>query len=412
MRPIQGRLADLGLRELLRLLTSVGTEGTLVLQTPVGGGRLLFKRGFVAGELPGDVARTCLIRSGTFSFTPGGVAVDKDAAPQEEFIARLEAAAGQEQAPSPGEAGSVENPLEELRESLAEIPLPGGAARIAVLATDPRPYRSLMSAWRQRGWDVVLKDRAELPDGPAPGLLVLQPPSFAGRATRFEPFLALARSASFQVPRIPVLWVGAIADPGLRHEVIMAGVDFILPTPASEVGESARWFREELTLVAERLVGRREAESLSEAGAFRDLFLTLHQDATPGEATASLLRFAATFFRRGLLLAVRPDGFESLGGFGLALGSGVKVSRGPLPLEDAVVTREVVELTALPADARASVISALALSALGEGAAVFPMLSAGECVALLLGDGLLEGAGGTRGLAAVLSASGGMLSIS
>ena len=80
MKPISGRLAGLGLRELLRVLTSVGTEGTLELETPVGSGRLVFRRGFVAGELDPEVAQACLIRSGSFAFKPGKVTVPGDAA--------------------------------------------------------------------------------------------------------------------------------------------------------------------------------------------------------------------------------------------------------------------------------------------------------------------------------------------
>ena len=84
----------------------------------------------------------------------------------------------------------------------------------------------------------------------------------------------------------------------------------MLPAPVGDVGETARWFREDLTLLADRLLRAGGASGEGEAEAFRDFFLALQVDADPAEVRASLLRFAGTFFARGALLEIRDGGLR------------------------------------------------------------------------------------------------------
>ena len=158
-------------------------------------------------------------------------------------------------------------------------------------------------------------------------------------------------------------------------------------------------------MLVERLLARRRSAGPSEGEAFREFFVALHADSTLAETHASLLRFAGSFYARGVLFRVRDGGFESLGGFGFAMGAEVRISRGISAFEEAVIGRRPVELDALPAAEIALLLPALGTSSL-ERAGVFPVLASGECVALFLGDGRLVPEGSTGGLAALLARSG------
>ncbi|HPW55345.1 MAG: DUF4388 domain-containing protein [Thermoanaerobaculaceae bacterium] len=408
MKAIVGRLSDLGLRELLRLLSSAGAEGAVDLDTPAGRGRLWVRREEVAGLLEVPVALSALGRAGTFYFRPEAATADRVWVSGEEFMNRLAAAAeaaARRRAPQSASEVSGTDLLSELRDSLLEVPMPLAAARVGVVAADPRPYRALAAEWHQRGWEVDLHDQPGWPEGVLIDVLIVHLPSSTTLAGRAEPWLALLPRAAGQRPPVPVLWVGGLSDPHLRHAAVMNGVDFMLPAPVGEVGETARWFREEATVLVERLLARRRSAGPSEGEAFREFFVALHADSTLAETHASLLRFAGSFYARGVLFRVRDGGFESLGGFGFAMGAEVRISRGISAFEEAVIGRRPVELDALPAAEIALLLPALGTSSL-ERAGVFPVLASGECVALFFGDGRLVPEGSTGGLAALLARSG------
>jgi hypothetical protein len=93
VKAIVGRLADLGLRELFKLLTSAGAEGYLEIEAPNGWLRLQFRKGHVIGDVTPALVVATATRSGTFSFQPGAT-VGGDWVPQELFLAHLEVRAG------------------------------------------------------------------------------------------------------------------------------------------------------------------------------------------------------------------------------------------------------------------------------------------------------------------------------
>ncbi|HPC83619.1 MAG TPA: hypothetical protein P5234_09625 [Thermoanaerobaculaceae bacterium] len=408
MNAIGGRLSDLGLHELLRLLSSAGAEGAVDLDTPAGKGRIWVRRDEVAGLLEVPVALAAQGRAGTFCFRPGTAGEGRVWVSQEEFVGRLAAAAQAAARRQPPEARSDSEGADlvsELRDSLLDVQLPGVEAHVGVVTADPRPYRALAAEWHQRGWAMDLCDRPEWPQASPVEVLIVHLPSSATLAGRAEPWVGLLSEAVSRRPPVPVLWVGGVSDPYLRHAAVMGGVEFMLPAPAGELGEAARWFREEVSALVERLLARRRAARFGEGEAFREFFVALHADATPAETHASLLRFAGTFFARGMLFRVRDDGFESLGGFGFAMGSGVRVSRGISAFEEALIGRHPVELDVLPAEEIALLLPALGTASL-ERATVFPVLAGGECVALFLGEGRLVAEGATGGLAALLARSG------
>ncbi len=266
-----------------------------------------------------------------------------------------------------GESVEVDDPLAELRESLAEVPLSFGATRVLVVTSDPRHYRALDPEWRQRGWEVHVTAEPVWPEGPQPALVIVHLPAYGTLAGQGENWLNLVRTAASSSPAVPVVWVGGLADASLRHKAILAGASFLLPAPAGDVGETARWFREEIGVIAERLMSRLAPGTSGEAEAFRDFFLALHVDATPAEARASLLRFASSYFARGTLLAVRENAFESLGSYGLASMTAVRLPRGAALLEDVVVNRRPLAVAGAPSPEGTALAVALGYSGAAGG---------------------------------------------
>ncbi len=416
MKAILGRLSDLGVRELFKLLTSAGAAGELEVESAGARTTLSIRQGHVAGQPTAALLHALAARTGTFCFRPGPVTERGEWYGLEEFLARVDAllsqtGAGAGRAPGEGAPDGAQDPLAELRHSLAEVPLPGGGPRILVVTADPRPYRVLDPEWRQRGWDMALHHEVAWAEGYNPSVVVVHLPTSATLAGQGGLWLELVRHASAQHPPVPLIWVGGLADPWLRHQAIHAGAEFLLPAPVGDVGETARWFREDLTAIVERLIARRESGVQREAAAFRDFFLALHSDAAPAEVRASLLRFAGNFFSRAALLAVRDGGFESLGGFGLAGTTPGRLPRGTPALEHVVVERKPVRSVDLPRDEYLALAAPFKLSP-GEAAAVlFPLLREDECVAILLGHGLLPEVLETASLASLLARSGSLLGL-
>ena len=421
MKAILGRLTDLGVKELFKLLTSAGAAGELDVESAGARTTLRIRSGYVAGEPTAALIHALAARSGTFCFRTGPVAEDGEWFGLEEFLARVDSLVAQSDAAAVGggdrgsESGGVEDvpfdPLAELRHSLAEVPLPGIGPRVLVITADPRPYRVLEPEWRQRGWDVTVRHEPVWTAGDNPSAVVVHLPTSATLAGQGEMWLGLVSCATRQDPPVPVIWVGGLADPWLRHEAVRAGAEFLIPAPAGEVGESARWFREDLTTVAERLLARRASGAEKEAAAFRDFFLALHADASPAEVRASLLRFAGNFFTRALLLAVGDGGFDALGGFGLAGVAPGRLPRGTPALEHVVVERRPVRPGELAPGESQGVEAALGVAGAGGTMELFPVLRGGECVAVLAGHEPLPDVLETASLASLLARAGGLLGL-
>ncbi|MFZ5787762.1 MAG: hypothetical protein ACOY3Y_15080 [Acidobacteriota bacterium] len=413
MKAIVGRLSDLGVRELFKLLTAVRAEGALEFETPVGRAGLEVKHGHVAGESSAPLVAAYANRIGTFSFRPGQVASPAEWLPVEEFLARLEAdaalvaSAGSVSARTRG--GSPADPLEELRDSLADVPLPPGATVIRVVAADPRPYRALETEWRQRGWQAVLATEPDAGLGDSPAILVIHLPSSSTLAGQGETWLRLLRTAAASRPPVPSIWVGGLADPWLRHQAVLGGASYLLPAPAGEAGETARWFRDELSLVIDRLLDLNMPRAETDAEAFREFFLALQADANPSEVRASLLRFASGSFARGVLLAVREGAFESLGGYGFASSLPPRVPRGVSALEEAVITQQARRGSEFgPGDA-AALAGALGVRDGLHDVEVVPVVAKGEVVALFVGDRPSSEGVGRVGVEALFARVGGLL---
>jgi hypothetical protein len=415
LKAILGRLADLGLKELFDLLSSAGVAGGLDVETTAGKTALMIRDGLVAGGDTPVLAVAVALRSGSFCFRPGPVAEDAEWISLEELLARVQREA-ERLTPVPvlagaGEAATAEDPLGELRSSLEQIPLPTAGASVTVVTADPRPYRALEQEWGRRGWSLSVEGEPVVPERSRPDLIVLHPPSAAAMAGQGEHWLELLRRGVASEPPIPVVWVGGLTDPAVRHRAVMAGAEYLLPSPLGEAGETARWFRDELTVVVERTLLRHGTRGRGEAEALRDFFLALHVDAPPQEVRASLLRFAAKYFGRAVLLAVRQESFEALGSFGLGSQARPRLERGTEILERAVAGRTTLEVDPADPDAGQALVRAFGAGPSLNGAVVFPVFARGECVALLVGDAPTQPGGRAEPLAALLARAGDMMGL-
>ncbi len=413
MKAILGRLGDIPLPSLFRLLESAGVTGSLELDCGDRRGTLWIRGGEVAGRLDSDVLRAAAARTGSFCFRPGPAPVTLERwESSRDFLARLDAERVRLSLEEVGQGIELAgDPLADLRSSLEQVHLPVGHPSVTVVTADPRPYRHLEPLWAQRGWTVTVEGDVVFPAAADPDLLVLHVPSSGTLAGQADVWLNVVRAAQAVEPPVPVIWVGGLSDPAVRHQAIVLGVEFLLPGPLAEAGEAGRWFREELTLLAERILARRSSRGRDEAESLRDFFLALHVDASPAEVCASLLRLAGDFFHRGVLLAVREGAFESLGSYGFAHVPSPKSPRGLDLLEDAVVRRGVVQLAGTSVASRRALAHALAAGSELDDAVVMPVLLHGECVALFVGDGAVHPGGRHDALAALLARAGGMLGL-
>lgn len=334
MKTIVGRFADLSLNELLRLLATASAAGELWVGNSAGQAQLRIAAGMVEGEVSPVMLAAYHRREGSFRFQPANLTAETAWQPMEEFLLRLAS-----EAPAVETKGA--DALSELRESLVDVS-PAAGGKVLVVTADPRPYKSLEVEWARRGWEVRLQAEPRWPRESAWDVAVFHLPGSATLAGQGNLWLDLLSHASRCQPPVPVVWVGGLADAFLRHEAVQRGAAFLLPAPAGEVGEAARWFRQDLTLLVERLLQRR-GELATPSSAFQEFFLALHADSVPEEARASLLRLAAAHFSRGLLLACSDQGFEVLGGFGCgALPR--RLPRGLEGLEEVVARGQMLEV--------------------------------------------------------------------
>lgn len=384
MRAIVGRFADLSLGELLRLLASASASGELTVRGSLGECQIRVATGMVEGELAPALVAAFHHRDGSFSFRPGPVSAEGDWQPMEEFLVRLARL-------EPVAPAQIQDELAELRETLSEVAPLSAARKVLVVTADPRPYRGLEVEWGKRGWELQVETTPRWPDGSSYDAVVVHLPGSATLAGQGQVWLDLLRRARENDPPVPVVWVGGLVDARLRHEVVQGGAAFLLPAPAGEVGETARWFREDLTLVLERLLQRQGAPA-GAGWAFREFFLALHAETTPEETRASLLRLAAHSFQRGALVAVREDGLDVLGGFGFSP-MPKRLPRGLPAVEGVIAGGENVE-------GEAAAEGVPGFCGPGEPLWVFALRRRRETVGLLLACGKVSG--DTRELATLL----------
>ncbi len=285
-RILSGSLTHLAPPALMRLLSATATSGVLELVTDEGSFRMEIEHGWTAVPPPDQLEAASRVLScveGAFRFEPGDVPpiegpslslgafadgvrsglrelesgqlteIEIDRLVSGE-IAELARSATLPNIHLLGSDPPV-NPLDDLLEGLADqAPEELLFAQVGVVAPDPRLWRGAVgNQWRRRGWEVrqigkdVDVDLSEL------DLLVVHQAVGVSRRGNEERWLDLVQRAQELEPSLPVVWAAPLGDPAWVHELVSAGVTFLLPVPPGEGGEVQSRFVEDLTLVVDRI---------------------------------------------------------------------------------------------------------------------------------------------------------------
>jgi hypothetical protein len=342
----------------MRLLSATATSGVLELVTDEGSFRMEIDHGWTAVPPPDqlDSARRVLAcTEGAFRFEPGDVQpID---GPSLSLVAFADAVPTGLRNLEGGELADVEidrlvsgeiaelaqsatlpnihllpseppvNPLDDLLEGLADqAPHELLFAQVGVIAPDPRLWRgALDNEWRRRGWQVqqiALDD--ELGLGGLDVLVVHHAPGVSRKGKEDE-WLELIRRARSEKPSIPVVWASPLGDPTWVHELVEAGVSFLLPVPPGEGGEVQSRFVEDLSLVVDR-----ELRSVHPPvgpvlpAAVTELVDALLHETDSEQAIGVLLQLAASNLLRAAVLMVEETVIRCRAGFGYPLGRGTQ----------------------------------------------------------------------------------------
>ncbi len=419
-RQLSGELRHLAPATLLRVLSATSTSGVLELETAVGSLRLEVVQGRAAAasdELLTVAARVLRATAGSYRFQPlpmpelVGVTLplaawadaalswsDRRRNRLEAEVDTAELLAGNLIDFSAGSPANIhvlpqappENPLDELLEEL-EANAPGEILflQVAVLTSDPRPWRgSLEADWRRRGWQLRLLGS---PTGaPTAGLdlVIVHHRLSVTRVGSEQDWLDLVRRASESDPPLPVVWVGPLGDPSWVSRLIEAGATFLMPPPAGDSGETLHRFQRALTTVVERQLAaapvRREPEV---ASAVSELVDALLHDAEPEQALASLLQMAAGLLLRGAVMRVEETAFRCRAGFGYPLPRGTSaLPRGVGLLEQVVRRREPAVGIDPERGGAVQLARALGLERLPAETAVVPLGAGAAVSAVLVAD--------------------------
>ena len=141
MRSIAGRLSDIGLKELFRLLSAAGVAGDLEVSSAVGIARLAVGPNGVLGEPSPVLLHAFVTRAGTFCFRPVEVvpegawrSVDEMVAVFDLLADRMTVSNEAADLAGPWPPEQSTDPLAALTTSLAGEAPPGGGPRVLVLA--------------------------------------------------------------------------------------------------------------------------------------------------------------------------------------------------------------------------------------------------------------------------------------
>ena len=357
-RILSGSLTHLAPPALMRLLSATATSGVLELVTDEGSFRMEIDHGWTAVPPPDQLdnaSRVLQCNEGAFRFEPGDVApiegpslslgafadavrsglrdletgvitdieVDRLVSGEITEIAQAATLPNIHLLPSKPPL----NPLEDLLEGLADqAPQELLFAQVGVVAPDPRLWRGAVEIeWRRRGWE-VRQIRAN--DGFEPSnldVMVVHQAQGVSRAGNEERWLELVRRARAAEPPLPVVWAAPLGDPAWVHELVLAGVSFLLPVPPGEGGEVQARFVEDLTTVVDReLRSLRPASRAVLPAAVTELVDALLHEADPEQAVGVLLQLASDQLLRGAVLMVEETAIRCRAGFGYPLVRGTQ----------------------------------------------------------------------------------------
>lgn len=318
-------------------------------------------------------------------------------------------------------------------------PAPGSAATAAppglplVLADDDPPtLEALAALLEQQGYRVYATARSEeawalveklCRDGARPTLLVdLIMPSMDGAGILGG--LELMELARDNFPELPLLALSDFPNQEAQRKIRGMGIPLIMKPLRGDLQESLPDFAPQLLAALSRAVsgaglassqvnigdelrlemGEEPAFGAPEIGQsigishLRGMLEELNDSQLSGGIILLVLRFAAEFVNRAVVLLVKKDALQGLGQFGLADGEGsadVRVRNLRVPRGEPSFFAPVLETRShLKGKVEASRWNSFFLDQLGEArpAEVFvgPIISEGKVVAVLYGDNLPE----------------------
>ena len=412
-RALFGSLEHLAPPALLRLVSATSPSGVLEIETVEGLLRLEVERGRVAMPTKSDLEKAGKIldsRRGEFRFTPGGIQPVKgevmsltafaeaagaaasnlqmDLLLEDEFHDRSDLLPQAKIHVLPTQP--LQNPLDELLSGLeAEAPGELLFAKVGVVTQDPRWWRGALEMdWHRRGWQIQQLGFSDPIDIEDLELLVVHHQQGSARVGSEEDWLGLIRRASELQPPLPVVWVAPLGDPAWTHQLIEAGVSFLMPAPQGEAGEATIRFVESLSRVVDRQIQaqQREGHDPLPTGV-SELVGALLSESDPDQGISSLLQLAAEHFTRGAVLMAEVTAIRCRAGFGFSLeGSTAVLPRGIGLIERVIRSGEAFTTIEPGASGSNRLAAVLGVSELPSATALIPLGRCGAVVGVLVAD--------------------------
>lgn len=432
-RTLSGSLQHLSPPALLRLVSATSPSGMLEIDTDAGLLQLEVERGRVAMPTKHDLeaaARIISCRRGEYRFTPGEVRrLDGDLVTLTAFAEAAGMAAshlemeilleddrieGRDSSPRANihvlPAEPLQNPLGELLSDLeAEAPGELLFAKIGVVTQDPRWWRRAHELdWRRRGWDILHLDFAELVEFEGLDLLVVHHQQGSVRVGSEEKWLRVIRDAGESEPPVPVVWVAPLGDPAWVHQLIEAGVSFLVPAPQGDSGEAAVRFAKSLSRVVDRQLQAQQRQgrpALTDAVA--ELVGALLSESEPDHGISALLQLAAEHFTRGAVLMAEETMIRCRAGFGYPLNPSTAVLPRGVGLIERVI-RSGEAMTSIEPGTGGHLARSLGISELPSATALIPLGRSGAVVGVLVADREGEDVTGIADLVLLVGRLGGV----
>jgi hypothetical protein len=412
-RVVSGSLEHLSPSALLRLVSATSPSGLLVLDTAEGELRFEVDRGRVRepSEDQLRLARKVLgCRVGHFSFQPQlikpiegralGLSALAAAAEGIDTDTEIDALLTDEIFDFQISSDKVKihvlpsqpphNPLDEMLVDLAaEAPSELLFAEIGVIAQDPRLWRgSIDRQWRQHGWRLVLAPMSEPIEIENYDVLVVHHQQAMARVGRERDWLELIRQGCAADPTVPVVWVSPLGDPDWVHQLIDAGVSFLMPSPPGDTGEVASRFAADLTSVVDRQLRNRQRRLESGlSSSVSDLVGAILSESDPDRGLQSLLQLTSENFTRGAVFTVDDQALRCRAGFGYPLDRNATVlPRGLDLLEQVVQSGTAVMEIETQTEAARRLAGVCGVAGLPAATALIPLGRFGSVAGVLVAD--------------------------
>jgi hypothetical protein len=412
-RTLSGSLEHLAPPALLRLVSATSPSGVLEIETADGLLRLEVERGRVAMPTKLDLEMAGKIlgsRSGDFRFTPGDINRLKGEVMSLTAFAEAAGAAASNlqmellledeflETPDSLQQANIhvlptqplQNPLDELLSDL-EAEAPGDLlfANVGVVTQDPRWWRGALEMdWRRRGWQIRQLEFSDQVDFEDLDLLVVHHQQGSARVGSEENWLQLIRRAVESQPPLPVVWVAPLGDPAWTHQLIEAGVSFLMPAPQGEAGEATIRFAESLSRVVDRQIQAQQSEGhVPLPTGVSELVGALLSESDPDQGISSLLQLAAEHFTRGAVLMAEETAIRCRAGFGYSLERSTAVLPRGIGLIERVIRSGEAFTTIEPGDSGSNHLAdVLGVSELPPATALIPLGRCGSVVGVLVAD--------------------------